>query len=269
MFKIALIQMKVAFDKEKNLQSAEEKIREAAETGAKVIALPEMFTCPYSKRYFRKYSETEDGETVKRLSNLAKELGIYLVGGTIPELDGDNVYNTSFIFGKNGELIGKHRKAHLFDIDIEGGLSFKESDALTPGDRITVVDTEFCKIGVAVCYDVRFPEMFRIMALRGAKLIVLPAAFSMTTGPAHWDLSMRARALDNQVYLAAVSTARDEEATYLAYGNSLVADPWGSFIAHTDEKEGILYADIDLENLEKIRKELPLLKHRREELYKL
>ncbi len=269
LLRLALIQMKVSADKEENLKAAEDKIKMAAAAGAKIVALPEMFSCPYSNACFRDYAEGEDGETVKRLSAIARAQKIYLVGGTIPELDGDRVYNTSFIFGKNGELIGKHRKVHLFDIDIEGGISFRESDTLTAGEEITVVETEFCKVGVAICYDVRFPEMMRIMALRGAKLIILPAAFNMTTGPVHWDLTMRARALDNQVYFAAVSPARDMEGPYQAYGNSLIVNPWGDFVAHTDESEGIIFGNIDLKKLEKIRNELPLLKHRREEIYKL
>ena len=132
---------------------------------------------------------------------------------------------------------------------------------------MTVIDTEFCKVGVAICYDVRFPEWFRKMALEGAKLVILPAAFNMTTGPAHWDMTMKARALDNQVYFAANSPARDEEAPYQAYGNSCIVSPWGDFVAHTDEKECIIYGDIDIEHVEAVRQQLPLLKHRREYLY--
>ncbi len=267
--KLALCQMMVTMDKKYNLEQAARMIREAASEGADIVALPEMFSCPYANRYFREYAETCDGETVKILSALAKESGIYLVGGSIPELEDEKVYNSSFIFGKKGELLGVHRKVHLFDIDVEGGIRFKESDTLTPGNGITVVDTEFCKIGVAICYDVRFPEMARLMALRGAELIILPAAFNMTTGPAHWDLTMRARALDNQVYFAAVSPARDMEGVYRAYGNSCVADPWGQFSAHADEKEQIIYAEIDLKKVKKIRNELPLLKHRRNDIYSL
>ena len=142
-----------------------------------------------------------------------------------------------------------------------------ESDTLTAGEDMTILDTEFCKTGVAICYDVRFPEWFRKMALAGAKLIVLPAAFNMTTGPAHWDLTMRARALDNQVYFAACAPARDENGVYVAYGNSCIVSPWGDFIAHADEKEQIKYADIDLGRVDEIRDQLPLLKHRRPQLY--
>lgn len=267
--KLALCQMNVVMNKEDNVKKACEMIREAASKGADIISLPEMFCCPYANKYFREYGEAADGETVKTLSELAAELGIYLIGGSIPELKDGNVYNTSFIFNRKGEVIGTHRKVHLFDIDVEGGIRFMESDTLTAGRDITVFDTEFCKVGVAICYDVRFPELSRLMALEGAELIVLPAAFNMTTGPAHWDLSMRMRALDNQVYFAAASPARDMDGVYQAYGNSCVADPWGEFAAHADEKEGILYCDIDLEKVGKIRNQLPLLKHRREDIYKL
>ncbi|MBQ9708347.1 MAG: carbon-nitrogen hydrolase family protein [Firmicutes bacterium] len=267
MFKLALCQLKGSFDKEESRETVRRFVTEAASKGAQVVTLPEMWDCPYSNDYFREYAETEDGETVKFMSDLAKELGIYLIGGSISELDGDKVYNTSFSFDREGNIIGKHRKTHLFDIDVKGGIRFMESDTLTAGDSATLIDTEYGRFGVAICYDVRFPELFRRMALDGAKLILLPAAFNMTTGPAHWDLTMRARALDNQVYFAANSPARDEGGVYVAYGNSCVASPWGEFIAHADEKETIIYADIDFEYEDSIRDQLPLLKHRRPELY--
>ena len=267
MFKIGLCQMKGSFDKKESMETAEKFVREAAANGAQVISLPEMWNCPYSNDYFREYAEPADGQTVEFLSKLAAELGVYLIGGSIPELDGDRVYNTSFSFDRKGTVIGRHRKVHLFDIDVKGGIRFMESDTLTAGEEMTVLDTEFCKIGVAICYDVRFPEWFRKMALAGAQLIILPAAFNMTTGPAHWDLTMRARALDNQVYFAANSPARDENGLYVAYGNSCIVNPWGEFTAHADEKETIVYGDIDLDYIKAVRQQLPLLKHRREELY--
>lgn len=267
MFKIGLCQMLGSMDKEECKEKAETMVTEAAGGGAQVVALPEMWNCPYSNDYFRDYAETEDGPSVQFLSDLAKKNGIYLIGGSISELDGDRVYNTSFSFDRKGNIIGKHRKAHLFDIDVKGGIRFMESDTLSPGDKATVIETEYCKIGVAICYDVRFPELSRKMALEGAKLIVLPAAFNLTTGPAHWDLTMRARALDNQVYFAAVSPARDMNGVYQAYGSTCITTPWGEFLAKADEKETIVYGDIDLDYVESIRQQLPLLKHRREELY--
>ena len=266
-FKLGLCQIAGSIDKEVAKQNAEKHVREAAENGAQVIALPEMWDCPYSNDYFRDYAEPANGPTVEFMSNLASDLGVYLIGGSISELDGDKVYNTSFCFNRHGDIIGRHRKVHLFDIDVEGGIRFMESDTLTAGEDMTILDTEYCKIGVAICYDVRFPEWFRKMALAGAKLIVLPAAFNMTTGPAHWDLTMRARALDNQVYFAANAPARDENGVYVAYGNSCIASPWAEFIAHADEKEQIIYGDIDLDRVDAIRQQLPLLKHRRPELY--
>lgn len=275
MFKIALCQIGESSDKEIAMKKADKSIREAAGEGAQIICLPEMWNCPYSNDYFRKYAEPEDGACVKFMSDLAAELEINLIGGTIPELDDDKVYNTSFSFDSNGKLLGKHRKVHLFDIDVEGEFRFMESDTLTAGDEETVFDVyvkgdkgeEKCRVGVAVCYDVRFPEWFRKMALDEAQLIFLPAAFNTTTGPAHWDLTMRARAVDNQVFFAANAPAQVEEGIFKAYGNSCIADPWGNFIAHGDEKECIIYGDINLDYEEQVRRQLPLLKHRRKELY--
>lgn len=267
MFKIGLCQIKGSFDKNESMANAEAHVKEAAAEGAEIISLPEMWNCPYSNDYFAQYAEREDGKTVEFLSRLAAYLGVYLIGGSIPEEDGGRIYNTSFSFDRRGNIIGKHRKVHLFDIDVKDGIRFMESETLTAGEEMTVIDTEFCKVGVAICYDVRFPEWFRKMALAGAKLIVLPAAFNMTTGPAHWDLTMRARALDNQVYFVANSPARDETGPYVAYGGSCIASPWGDFIAHGDEKEQIIYGDIDLDYEMSVREQLPLLKHRRPELY--
>ncbi|MDF2657096.1 MAG: Nitrilase/cyanide hydratase and apolipoprotein N-acyltransferase [Bacillota bacterium] len=142
-----------------------------------------------------------------------------------------------------------------------------ESETLSPGNSITVFDTEYCKVGTAICYDVRFPELFRRMTLDGVKLVILPGAFNMTTGPAHWDLTMRARALDNQFYFAAVSPARDTEGPYQAYGHSCVINPWGDFCGKTDSRESIVFAEIDPDYTEDIRSQLPLLKHRRPEIY--
>lgn len=275
MFKIALCQITGSADKELNMHRAETAVREAAGEGAGIVCLPEMWNCPYSNDYFRKYAESSDGPSVRFMSSLASELGITLIGGTIAELDDDRVYNTSFCFGPEGELLGRHRKVHLFDIDLEGKFRFMESDTLTAGKDETVFDVtvegdngpETCRVGVAICYDVRFPEWFRKMALDGAQLIFLPAAFNTTTGPAHWDVTMRARAVDNQVYFAANAPARDDNGIFKAYGNSCIVDPWGKFLSHADEKECIIYGDVDLNYIDEVRRQLPLLKHRREELY--
>lgn len=268
-FKVALLQTKVYDNKLKNIDKATSLISKVAKEGADLAILPEMFCCPYDNAYFREYGEEEKGPAYRALSDAAKNNKIYLVGGSIPELDGNKVYNTSYVFDRNGNQIAKHRKMHLFDIDIEGGQYFKESDVLSSGSAVTVFETEFCKIGLAICYDIRFPELSRLMVLEGAQVIIFPAAFNMTTGPAHWELLFRSRALDNQVYAIGAAPARDYEASYHSYGNSIVVSPWGEVINRMDEKEGYLIEEIDLNVLDKVRKELPLLKHMRHEIYSL
>ena len=265
--KLGLCQMRVTADKEANLRHAGELLARAAENGAQIAALPEMFNCPYENACFPAYAESAGGESWQALSRAAKENGLYLVGGSVPELEDGNIYNTSYIFSPEGEELARHRKVHMFDIDVPGGQRFKESDTLTPGDRITVVDTPWGKIGIAICFDIRFAEMFRVMGDMGAGLIVVPAAFNMTTGPAHWDLTFRMRAIDQQCFVAGCSPARDETASYVAYGNSLVADPWGSFPLHLDEKEAVEVVELDLDDLARYRGQIPILSGRRTDLY--
>ncbi|MCC5910904.1 MAG: carbon-nitrogen hydrolase family protein [Clostridiaceae bacterium] len=269
-FKIAVCQMMVTQDKKDNLKKAEEMVREAVTSqGADIVVLPEIFNCPYNNEDMFDLAEDHPGESTNMLSRVAKELEIYLIGGSIPEKAGDKIYNTSFIFGPEGDLLSTHRKIHLFDIDIKGKISFKESDVLDYGEQVTVIDTKFGKIGVAICYDMRFPELMRLMALEGAEVIVVPAAFNTTTGPAHWHETIKVRAVDNQVYFVAAAPARNPQAKYQAYGNSKIVNPWGDVVVDTDEKEGIICGEIDLDYLKKIRQELPLLKHRRTDLYEL
>lgn len=267
--RIALCQMKVHNDKDRNLEKAEEMIRRAYEKDTDIVILPEMFNCPYDNSYFREYSESpKDGKTTNRISKLAKELEIYIIAGSIPELDeNDNVYNTSFVYDRKGNMIAKHRKVHLFDIDVEGGVTFKESDVLTAGDKPTVFNTEFCKIGLQICYDIRFPELSRMMVKEGAKIIITPGAFNMTTGPSHWESLFKIRALDNQVYTLGCSPAQNEEASYNSYGHSIVVDPWGEVIDSLGFEEGLIIEEINLNKIDNIRQQLPLLKHRRLDIY--
>ena len=273
-FKVGLCQIpgsratEMEKDKKDNILNAKRMIREAASNGCDFVALPEMWNTPYSNDYFREYAEPVTGETVKFMSSIAKELGIYLIGGTIAELEDDKVYNTCFVFDRNGEIIGRHRKTHLFDIDVKGGVRMMESDTLTAGDDVTVIDTEFGKIGIAVCYDVRFEDLFMNMALKGAHTIFLPAAFTTVTGPLHWELLMRARAIDNEVYFAAISPGRNPEGPYQAFGHTMFIDPWAKVLAEAGTGEEIVYAEADLDYLETVRAQLPVLRHRRPELYK-
>lgn len=267
--RIALIQMPVTADKQQNLDTACRKVRKAAGQGAEIAVLPEMFCCPYRNDCFAVYGEPEGGPAQTVLSALAAELGIYIVGGSVPELADGNIYNTSYVYGREGQLLAKHRKAHLFDIDVEGGQRFMESDTLSPGNSITTFETEFGTMGLCICFDLRFEELSRCMCLRGAKVIFVPAAFNMTTGPAHWELLFRQRAVDNQCFTVGVSPARDETASYVAYGNSLAVDPWGTVLCRADGEETTLFADLDLSRIESIRRQLPILSARRTDLYKV
>ncbi|MBZ4687901.1 MAG: Nitrilase/cyanide hydratase and apolipoprotein N-acyltransferase [Clostridiales bacterium] len=268
-YKLAVIQHKVGFDKKENMERAARGIREGVEKGAQIVVLPEMFNCPYANDYFPEYAESYPrGETYRFLQRQATEHGIYLVGGSVPEKEGESLYNTSFVFGPDGSLLGRHRKMHLFDINVPGKIYFKESDTLSPGEKITLIDTEFGKIGVAICYDVRFPEMFRVMALKGVRLVVIPGAFNMTTGPAHWELLLRARAVDNQIYVAAASPSRDTAGVYTAWGHSMIVDPWGEVVVEAGSGEEVLVADIESAQIERVRQRLPVYKHLKQELYK-
>ncbi|MDR3225406.1 MAG: carbon-nitrogen hydrolase family protein [Clostridiales Family XIII bacterium] len=263
-YTLALCQFSPSKDSEENFGKAAQGIRKACGAGARVVCLPEIWNSPYGNEYFKEYAEEEGGNAFAFLSNLARENRIVLIGGSIPERAEGKLYNTSFIFGPGGELIGKHRKAHLFDIDIPGGTSFRESDTLTPGGSITVVNTEFGKIGVAICFDIRFPEMFSRMADAGCHLIALPAAFSMSTGPYHWELLVRARAVDNQCYLAACAPARAAGPGFKSYAHSIIADPWGDLRAAAATEETVIFGEIDLAYMEKTRRELPVFSQRSE-----
>lgn len=267
-FRLAVCQMNVTEEKEKNIAKAVEMLEKAAEGKADAAVLPEMFNCPYDVSRFLHYAESiTNSPTVNALSTKAAELGIYVFGGSIPEKDDGRVYNTCIVFGRDGSIIGRYRKIHLFDIDVAGKIRFKESDVLSAGSDVTVVNTEFCRIGTAICYDIRFPELSRLMVTDGAEVMVFPGAFNMVTGPAHWELLMRTRALDNQVYVAAASPSRNYGSSYVAYGNSMIVSPWGDVLQRAGEAEEIIYEDIDSCEIEKVRRELPLLNHRRTDIY--
>ena len=268
--KIAAIQMPTVADKMENVRTVKTYLEKIKDENPDFVILPEMFCCPYQTENFPIYAEKEGGPVWQQLSGYAKQYGIYLIGGSMPEKDAEgNVYNTSYIFDREGKQIGKHRKVHLFDIDVKGGQTFKESDTLTAGDSNTVFDTEFGKMGVMLCFDIRFPELSRMMVNDGARIVFVPAAFNMTTGPAPWDLSFRTRALDNQIYMVGCAPARDVSAGYISWGHSIVTDPWGRVIDMLDEKKGILLAELDMDYEEQVREELPLLKSRRKDMYKL
>ena len=268
--KLALCQMNVIDDKKDNIKKAGLMIAESVKKNADFIILPEMFNCPYSNDKFIEYGEEEqDSYTLNAISKLASENNVYILAGSIPERENDRLYNTSYLFDKKGSVIGKHRKMHLFDIDVKDRITFKESDVLTAGNKVSVVETEIGKIGIGICYDVRFPELARIMVEKGALILFYPGAFNMTTGPAHWELLFRSRAVDNQVFCVGVAPALNMDASYHSYGHSIVVNPWGEVLTEASEKEELIICEIDLNEIKKVREEIPVLKNKREDLYEV
>ncbi|KAB7500418.1 Nitrilase-like protein 1 [Armadillidium nasatum] len=243
------------------------KVKEATGHGAELIVLPECFNCPYDENYFTDFAEAIPGQSSNVLSNVAKENGIYLVGGSVVEkLDG-KFYNTCTVWSPDGELVAKYQKAHPFDINIPGGTSFKESEFFSPGTSFATFDVFGFKIGLGICYDLRFAELAQVYARLGCHVIIYPGAFNMTTGPLHWELLQRIRAVDNQVYIASASLARDTSGPFIAWGHSTVVDPLGKILGTAQEKEDIVYCELDLKHVNKVRKMIPITFQRRTDLY--
>ncbi|MCJ1464455.1 hypothetical protein MMC07_003068 [Pseudocyphellaria aurata] len=277
-FKLALIQLATGADKAANLSRARTHVLEASRAGASLIVLPECFNSPYGTAYFPSYAETllpspptpSQSPTYHALSSLAAESGSYLLGGSIPEYvkETEKYHNTSLLFSPEGELLATHRKVHMFDIDIPGKITFKESDVLSPGNKLTLVDIPpYGKIALAICYDIRFPELATVAARKGCFLLLYPGAFNLTTGALHWSLQARARALDNQVFVGLCSPARDMEASYNAWGHSMVVDPNAEVLVEAGESEEIVYADLSAERIEEVRKGIPIYGQRRFDVY--
>lgn len=189
--------------------------------------------------------------------------------GSIPERDGSKVYNTCTVWGPDGTMLARHRKMHLFDICVPGGVTFRESDTLTAGDAVTTFDTPFCRFGVAICYDIRFPMLAALMRKAGAKVLLYPGAFNTTTGPKHWELLQRGRAVDNQCFVATASPARNPDSAYQAWGHSTVVDPWGAVVATTEHAPAVVVTDVDLTVADGIRTQIPVGVQERTDLYQL
>lgn len=275
---LALCQMAVGSNKEDNLDTAERLISAAVSRGAELVVLPECFLCPYGNQYFPEYAEDMGGTSpaqaparspsAHRMAQLAAHHSIHLVAGSMPERAEDGtLYNTSLTFGPDGSVLAKFRKLHLFDIDVPGGITFKESDTLSPGDTLATVDMGKCTVGVGICFDIRFPELASLYQQQGCDLLVYPGAFNMTTGPLHWELLARARAVDNQLYVAVCSPARDPDASYVAWGHSMVVDPWGTVMEECEEDEKVLVVEIDLDKVQQTRQQVPSTSGRRVDLY--
>ncbi|XP_075979705.1 omega-amidase NIT2-A isoform X2 [Anticarsia gemmatalis] len=266
--KVALVQLAVGPDKGKNIAAAVKEIHKAKERGAQLVALPECFNSPYGTKYFNEYAEqVPTGETFRALSKAAADASVCVVGGTVPERCGNQLFNTCTVWNSNGDLIAQHRKMHLFDIDIPGKITFKESEVLSAGNKVTTFDYCGVTIGIGICYDLRFYEMATVMARKGCSLLIYPGAFNMTTGPRHWELMGRARANDLQLWVALVSPARDTTAEYVAWGHTMLVDPWGKVVASLEDKPDTLVECVDLNTVAEVRSQIPIRSQRRTDIY--
>jgi predicted amidohydrolase len=264
-FLAAAVQMLASDDKEANLKEAQHWIRRSAAQGAKLVALPEVFIWRGSKKLERQFAEEIPGPSSMALAELAGELKIYLLAGSILEAipNSDKAYNTSLFFDPSGRLAASYRKIHLFDVDLANGVSLRESDTRAHGAEIVTAQTEFGVMGLSVCYDLRFPELYRGLAKSGARVIFVPSAFTAYTGEAHWEALLRARAIENQAYVIAPDQFGKNPRSFEAHGHSLIIDPWGKVLAELPDGPGVITAEIDLDFLAKVRAELPALNHRR------
>lgn len=255
---IGLVQMPVTEDKTENLSRAYMEIKKASALGAELVILPEMFCVPYSTARFPDYAEEKDGQAQTMLKNAARECGVWLIGGSICEQDQGRYYNTSFVYDDKGNCVTKHRKAHLFDIDIEGGQYFKESDILSAGEGATVFESPWGKIGLGICFDIRFTKQADAMIDAGARILIYPAAFNLTTGPKHWELLFRARAVDGQCYALGVAPARNPESHYVSWGHTIVVNPWGVVEEDLGTEAVTKVVSVALDTVGDVRRQIPL-----------
>lgn len=271
---VALLQFYCGADKAANLTKVTEFITKALQHTPKpeLLVLPECFQSPYAVDEFKNYAESiPNGETTKLLSKLARENKVSIIGGSIPEFDESDggLYNTSVVFDPKGGIVAKHRKVHLFDISIPGGITFKESDSLKPGNKATVFEIPEIQtmFGLGICYDIRFPELAMIASRRGAGVMAYPGAFNTVTGPKFWTKFAVSRAIDNQNYVLMCSPARNPNGGYQSYGHSMVVDPNGNVLVEAGHEEDIVYSELKKEVVEEARRNIPITTQRRFDIY--
>jgi deaminated glutathione amidase len=268
----AAVQMDTRDDKKLNLEKAKTLIEKAVSQGAEIVGLPEYFN--FIGPDARKFEEAEaiPGPTTDFLSSIARKHGIWLQGGSITEkLEGRNkLFNTTVFFNPKGEIAGRYRKIHLLDIEVRNGVAMKESATKDPGDQIVVCETDLGKVGLSICYDMRFPEVYRIMTLEGAVLVFVSADFALYTGKDHWEPILRTRAIENQIFLIAPAQIgiKPTVPPFPTFARSMIIDPWGTVIAKAPDLETCIVADLDLDYLEQMREQLPCLKSRRPSAYR-
>ena len=270
LLRVACVQLNAGENKADNVEKAERLVARAAATGADVVVLPEKWNAIGSPQVLRDNAESlESGETVDAMSGWARSHGVTLVGGSITERrEGrEKLSNTCVVFDSDGETTAVYRKIHMFDVEV-GGQVYRESETEEPGDETVVCDAESWRVGLTVCYDVRFPELYRIVALEGAELVTVPAAFTLFTGKDHWELLVRARAVENQCYVAAANEWGADAAGRASYGRSMIVDPWGVVLAAAPDEDTVVSAEIDRARMEGIRRRLPSLANRQPAAYR-
>jgi predicted amidohydrolase len=261
----AVVQMTSTAEVDRNLNSAEALVDEAARRGARFVSLPENFAFLRSEGVPIPDAQDLDGPWVRRMAACAKHHEITLLLGSIPEkIPGDTrIYNTSVLIGPDGKTLAFYRKIHLFDIDLPGMEHLKESRSVAPGDAVLVAQTDFGALGLSICYDLRFPELYREMVRRGATVLAVPSAFTERTGKAHWEVLLRARAIENLAYVVAAAQVGRHGPGRASHGHAMIVDPWGTIRAQLGDDEGIALAELDFEGQERMRRELPALSHAR------
>jgi deaminated glutathione amidase len=264
----AAVQLNSTADRARNLAAAERLVRAAAADGAALVALPEKWSHLASGEEMAAGAEPLDGPSLAAARSWARELGIHLLAGSIAERgeDGGKPFNTSVLIGPGGEDLAAYRKIHMFDVDA-GGVAYRESDHERAGEEIVDAEVDGVGVGLSVCYDLRFPELYRILAVRGARLIAVPSAFTLATGRDHWGALLRARAIENQVFVLAPNQVGEAPPHYSSCGRSAIVDPWGVVLATAADGERFVAADLDLAAQERIRETLPSLANRRPEAY--
>ncbi len=261
--KVAACQLNSRGDRARNLATARRLLSEAADRGADLAVLPE-FVDYLGPRQGTPAPEPVDGEFAAYFSAAARELGMWVLAGSFRErAPGGLAYNTSPLFDRSGRLAVSYRKIHLYDVEIPDRVSFRESASIAPGERSVVAVVEGIEVGLTICYDLRFPELYRELAVAGARVLVVPAAFMAHTGRDHWEVLLRARAIENQCYLVAAAQIGNHEPGRRCHGRSMVVDPWGTVLVQAPDAPGVIVADLDFERLATIRAELPSLANRR------
>ncbi len=266
--RVAAIQMSSTLAKEENKEAAEALVREAASAGAALVALPELWSCHGLEEVYRQNAEPVPGPTTNSLGDLARELGIYLLGGSILEGNrgAQRLSNTSTFFDPSGAMAAVYRKIHLFDVKVSDR-EYVESANISPGSEIVTAKAGPATLGLSVCYDVRFPELYRLLALRGAEILAVPAAFTLQTGKDHWEVLLRARAVENQAFVLAPAQWGQKADGRWTYGRSMIVDPWGTVLAQCPDRDGHALATLDLDYLDRFRDEFPALANRRPQAY--